>query len=101
MTTTRTTTGTRPCTLCSQPGATHTPDGINYFCEDATSCLDRAQAYLEATGYRDAIQEMYELFKAREARAKAYWYKCVSDTERLAGGAGPGRPNLFDRVGAG
>jgi hypothetical protein len=76
-------TRTHNCSLCNKRGAEHTPDGINYFCQDATECLDRAHAYLEETNYQDATPEMYELFKAREAQVKTNWENSVNYSQKL------------------
>jgi hypothetical protein len=76
------------CMLCGQSGAEHTPDGINFFCFDPTPCLDRVQTKLEQTDYRDATPEMVELFRNREAQAKAYWTKCVLETKDLMAALG-------------
>jgi hypothetical protein len=76
------------CSLCGSSEATHTPDGINYFCQDPTECLDRAKAYLEQTDYRDATPEIYELFKAREAQMKYTWENYVLLTRDLKAALG-------------
>jgi hypothetical protein len=86
--TTQTQTKTHACILCGKPNVQHTPDGINFFCQNPTSCLDSVQARLEQTGYRDATPEMYKLFKAREAQAKAYWTKCVLESRDLKAALG-------------
>lgn len=74
---------THNCILCYAPLASHSPDGINFFCQDPTECLNRVQTRLEQNDYRDASPEMYELFKNREAQAKAYWVRCVKDSRDL------------------
>lgn len=90
MTTTQTQTQARnhTCSLCEQRGATHTPDGTTFYCENATACLDRVQDRLEQTNYRDATPELYELFLAREALAKDYWVKCVIRSRDLKAALG-------------
>lgn len=76
------------CILCNEELASHTPDGIDFFCQNPTECLNRVQSRLEQNDYRDASPEMYDLFKRREAQAKAYWTKCVLDTRDLKAALG-------------